>query len=217
MVGELGSSLFGGLDFAWLARLGSLLVLPFAHEDLAIVAGAYIVVHDLMPVSLVTLSIYGGIIASDFALYGIGAGARRLPWLSRFAVDSRVEHFAETVKRNMFGLVAICRLVPGMVFVAFVACGWMRVPLARFTVASLIISALYLPIVFYLVVVFGEAMDHRVGLWSWPLLLGVLVVAGYARQRVLAFREAKGAELHASARSPKFMGATAAVSAKPQA
>jgi len=32
------------------------------------------------------------------------------------------------------------------------------VPLARFTVASLLISALYLPIVLYLVIVFGDSI-----------------------------------------------------------
>ena len=68
-------------------------------------------------------------VASDFALYGIGAGARRLPWLTRFAVGDRIGAFADILKRNLFGLVALCRVVPGVVFVAFVACGWARVPL----------------------------------------------------------------------------------------
>ena len=36
-----------------LRRITSLLVLPFAHEDLAIILGGYIIVNDLMPVSLV--------------------------------------------------------------------------------------------------------------------------------------------------------------------
>src|SRR5262249_39909047 len=68
-------------DYSWLAQFFSLLFLPFAHEDLAIILGAYVVVNDIMPVGLVALCIYGGMVASDFALYGIGAGARRLPWL----------------------------------------------------------------------------------------------------------------------------------------
>src|SRR5262249_38298913 len=70
-------------DYSWLAQFFSLLFLPFAHEDLAIILGAYVVVNDIMPVGLVALCIYGGMVASDFALYGIGASARRLPWLSR--------------------------------------------------------------------------------------------------------------------------------------
>ena len=120
------------------SRITSLLVLPFAHEDLAIILGGYIIVNDLMPAGLVAVSIYGGIVASDFALYGIGAAARYVPWLSRYAVDERVRGYSEALKRNVFGMVALCRVVPGVVFVAFVACGWMRVSLIRFTAASLI-------------------------------------------------------------------------------
>jgi membrane protein DedA with SNARE-associated domain len=169
------------------AGLASLAVLPFAHEDLAIVLGAYAIVNNLLPASLVALCIYAGIVASDFALYGIGAGARRVPWLSRFAVDDRVHQFGQNLKRNLFGLFALCRVVPGVVFVAFVACGWSRVPLGRFTVASLLISALYLPITLYLVIVFGDALDDHVGLWSWPVLLAALAATAYVRRRVFAF------------------------------
>lgn len=184
-----GFSLKGELDVAWLAKLGSLFVLPFAHEDFAILAGAYLVVNELMPATLVALAIYAGIVVSDLALYGVGVGARRLPWLGRYAVDARVESLAIAAGRNVFGVTAICRMVPGMAFVALVACGWMRVSFGRFVAASMIVSALYLPIVLYLVIVFGQDMSHRVGPWSWPLLLVALIAAGYARQSVLTFRK----------------------------
>src|SRR5690349_22051846 len=130
------------MDLSGIAKITSLLILPFAHEDLAIVMGGYIISNNIMPAGLVTLALYGGIVASDFALYGIGAAARYVPWLSRYAVDDRVQRFGDKLKRNVFGLVALCRVVPGVVFVAFVACGWMRVSLRRFTAASLTISAL---------------------------------------------------------------------------
>src|SRR3954453_1603554 len=94
-----------GFDVASLVRFVSLVALPFAHEGLAIVLGAYIVVNDLMPTGLVVASIYGGMVVSDFALYGIGASARRLPWLQRHAVDDRVRGFGDVLKRNMFALV----------------------------------------------------------------------------------------------------------------
>ena len=89
---------FPNHDYAWLAHFFTLLFLPFAHEDLAIILGGYIVVNKIMPLGLVVASIYGGMVASDFALYGIGAGARRLPWLTRFAVDDRVRNFAEVLQ-----------------------------------------------------------------------------------------------------------------------
>src|SRR5258708_32217811 len=137
-------------DYSWLAQFFSLLFLPFAYEDLAVILGAYIVVNDIMPVGLVALCIYAGMVASDFALYGIGAGARRLPWLRRLAVDDRVRNFAVTLKRNLFAIVALCRVVPGVVFLPFVAAGWARVPLVRFTRASLTRSALYMPLMLYI-------------------------------------------------------------------
>jgi membrane protein DedA with SNARE-associated domain len=181
-----------------LAQFFSLLFLPFAYEDLAIILGAYIVVNKIMPAALVVLCIYGGMVASDFALYGIGAGARRMPWLTRLAVNDRVRGFGDTLKRNLFGLVALCRVVPGVVFVAFIACGWTRVPLARFTVATLVVSALYLPLMLCIVVFFGDALDDRVGLWTWPFLLCVLVAIGFVRRQVFAFQGA-GAMQHGAA------------------
>ncbi len=177
-------------DYSWLAQFFSLLFLPFAHEDLAIILGGYIVVNNIMPVGLVALCIYGGMVASDFALYGIGAGARHLPWLTRLAVDDRVRTFADTLKRNLFGIVTLCRVVPGVVFIAFVACGWTRVPLGRFTLATLVTSALYLPLMLCIVVFFGDALDDRVGLWTWPFLLCVLVAIGFVRRQVFTFRQA---------------------------
>lgn len=180
---------FAGVDLTSIGRFVSLLVLPFAHEDLAILFGAYFIVNDLMPVGLVAASIYGGMVASDFALYGIGAGARHIPWLSKYAVDDQVRRFGGALKRNLFGLFALCRVVPGVVFIAFVACGWSRVPLARFTAASLVVSAVYLPLTLYLAIVFGDALDDHVGLWTWPLLLGAMTATGFVRRRVFAFRE----------------------------
>jgi membrane protein DedA with SNARE-associated domain len=177
------------LDYAGLAQLLSLLVLPFAHEDLAIILGAYLISQEMLLALLVGASIYGGMVASDFALYGLGAGARRLPWLRSYA-DRRVRRFSETLKRNIFGLVALCRVVPGLVFVAFVACGWARVPLSRFTLASLVVSALYLPLTLYLAIVFGGALDRQIGWLAWPLLLAALIVAGIVRKRVFAVGDA---------------------------
>jgi membrane protein DedA with SNARE-associated domain len=172
-------------DVSLATKLMSLLVLPFAHEDLAIILGGYIIVNDLMPPGLVAVALYGGIVISDVALYGVGFGARRLSWLNRFAIDSRVRRFSNALKRNVFGLVTVCRLVPGVVFVAFIACGWMRVSFWRFVTASLVVSALYLPLMLYIVIAFGETMDDAIGLWTWPIMFVLLAAAGYVRKRVL--------------------------------
>lgn len=180
----------GDIDFSWLAKFVSLIVLPFADEDFAIILGGYIVVNRLMPVGLVVITIYIGIVASDFACYGIGMAARRMPWLKRLAVNDSVTSFDDLLKRNLFGVVALCRVVPGLELVACVACGWMRIPLVRFTLASLVVSALYLPLMLYLVVMFGDAMDDHAGLWTWPFLLAVVAIIGFVRNRIFSLRGA---------------------------
>lgn len=187
--GGMSGLLATGMDFSWVAKLASLLVLPFAHDDLAILAGAYCIVNHVMPVGLVTVAIYGGIVASDFTLYGIGAGARRLPWLRTFAIHRRAYRFGEVLKCNLFELILLCRLVPGAALIIFVACGWARVSLPRFAIGSLVISALYLPLLLYLLTMFGDALDDHVGLWAWPLLLGALITVGFVRYRVFMFRD----------------------------
>src|SRR5260370_8468667 len=83
-------------DYSWLAQFFSLLFLPFAHEDLAVILGAYVVVNDIMPVGLVALCIYARMVASGFALSGMCAAAWRLPWLRRLTVDGRGPHFTLT-------------------------------------------------------------------------------------------------------------------------
>lgn len=173
------------VDLPPVAKLMSLLVLPFAHEDLAIILGGYIIVNDLMPASLVAVAIYGGIVISDFALYGVGYGARHVPLLRRFA-DDRVRGFGDTLRRNIFGLVTLCRFVPGVVFVAFIACGWARVSFWRFALASLLISAVYLPLMLYLVIVFGDRLDDTIGIWTWPLLFVIFGGMGYLRRKIFS-------------------------------
>src|SRR4051812_25423603 len=176
------------LDLSWLARFFSLVVLPFADEDFAIIFGGYFVVNKLMPVGLVAATIYVGMVASDFAFYGVGAAARRVQWLARWAVDDRVKSFANTLRRNLFELVALCRVVHGLDLIAFIACGWMRVSFTRFMLASLIISALYLPLMLYLVIVFGDALDDHAGLWAWPALVAIVAIAGFVRNRIFNLR-----------------------------
>jgi membrane protein DedA with SNARE-associated domain len=177
------------VDYSWVAKFLSLLLLPAAHEDVAIILGGYLVVNQLMPVGIVVVTIYAGMVASDLGLYAIGIGARKLPWLSRLAVNDGVETFGDMLHRNLFGLAALGRVVPGAIFVIMIACGWTRVPWTRVALASLLSSALYLPLMLYLVIVFGDALDDQVGLWTWPFLLGLILALAFMRYRVFTFSE----------------------------
>ena len=125
-----------------------------------------------------------------------------MPWLSRLAVSGRVANFGDTLQRNLFGLAALGRVVPGAVFVIMIACGWTRVPWSRVALSSLISSALYLPLMLYLVIVFGDALDDRAGLWTWPFLLGLIMALAFMRYRVFTFRESSAQPAPAPQRWP---------------
>jgi hypothetical protein len=39
----------------------------------------------------------------------------------------------------------------------------------------------------YLVIIFGDAMDDHVGLWTWPVMLVAVAVIGFVRNRIFGF------------------------------
>jgi membrane protein DedA with SNARE-associated domain len=176
-------------DYTWLTELFLLLLLPFAREDLAIIAGAFVVVHHEMPAVAVALCIYAGTVASDLALYAFGTGARRVPWLARLALETRALTVAKMLRGNLLGLVAFGRVVPGVGFSVFIACGWARAPLSRFIGGSMLVSALYLPLMLCIAVFIGDALHEQIGRWTWPTLIALVLALGYFRQRVFGLQE----------------------------
>src|SRR5262245_62095813 len=55
--------------------------------------------------------------------------------------------------------------------------------------ASLVVSALYLPLMLCIVVFFGDTLDGRVGWWTWPFLFCVLLAIGFVRRQVFNFQQ----------------------------
>jgi hypothetical protein len=56
-----------------------------------------------------------------------------------------------------------------------------------------LVSALYLPLLLYLVVMFGDALDDQVGLWAWPVLIVVMGGIGFVRYRIFTLGEVQPA------------------------
>ena len=86
--------------------------------------------------------------------------------------------------------VALCRVVPGVVFIALIACGWTRVPLARFTMATLVVSALYLP---ELASWFSSAMRSKIvpGCGHGRSCCASWSPSAFSAGRVFTFQEAR--------------------------
>ncbi len=159
----------------WLMECAALFIAPFAHEDIALLGAALLIVERQMPAPLALTSVYGGVIASDLFLFGLGRLARHSGLLRHRLVGVRVETVGAWLDAHLVRIVMLSRLVPGLLFPAFVACGWFGVPFRRFIVIAAAAAAIYTPLVLFLAVEFGELVLQRFGDWAWAPAFAVIV------------------------------------------
>ena len=164
------------------------------QEDLAIVTGAFIVVERRAPFALALAAVYGGVVLNNLGVYWLGAAAGRLPFARRWLIGERVKRVGKKLRERAIPAVLLCRLAPGTLLPTFLACGWFGVPFARFAGAAVVAAAVYVPVMFTLVVLFGDIVLRRLSAWAWlPLALIVVVVAILAgRTRIRNRRKRRG-------------------------
>ena len=155
----------------------ALFLLPFAHEDVAILGGSLLVVEHQLPVTLALLSLYGGIVTSDFALYGLGALMRQSQLVRRMLLSPKIDRLGHWLGSHTPEIVMMARLLPGLMFPLYVACGLYRVSLLQFGLTTVLTAAVYLPIVFLLFSTFGTQILSDLGYWAWILAIVIFVIA----------------------------------------
>jgi membrane protein DedA with SNARE-associated domain len=157
----------------------ALFLLPFAHEDIAILGGSLLVVEHQLPTMLALLSLYSGILSSDFALYGLGALMRRSPRVKRMLLSSKIDRLGHWLGSHTPEIVMMARLIPGLMFPLYLACGLYRVSLLKFGLTTVLTAAVYLPIVFLLFSTFGTEILSDLGYWAWILAIAIFSVAAF--------------------------------------
>jgi membrane protein DedA with SNARE-associated domain len=167
-----------------LGRFATLFALPFCHEDTAIVWGGYLIAQGLASPALVVAALYGGILASDLAIFGIGAGARHVGWLKQRSERWRLTVFEQQLGANFFRLMVLSRIVPGLLFPVFLACGWSGVGLARFMATSVVLIAVQLAVLLGATLLFGNVAFALPGYWPIVALFALLVALGLGRMRL---------------------------------
>ena len=170
-------------------QCAALFFAPFLHEDVAVVMAATFI-HELgLHPAVAFGSLYAGVVASDLLIYALGRGARRWLSLRRFVSDEKLRRAQRRLQKNRVLAIALCRLVPGLLFSTFVACGWFGIPFLSFLGPALATSAIYTGILLLLVLKFGGAIVSKVGNWGWFLAIGLLLVFGLG---LLARRALRG-------------------------
>lgn len=162
---------------SWIIECVGLFLIPFLHEDVAILGGSLMVVEHRLPVSLALASLYAGMVSSDLLLYGFGALARRSQMARRILLRPRVERLGHWLGGHVITTVALARFVPGLMFPVYLGCGLYGASFARFALTTTLTAAVYLPTLLFLVSRFGEAVLSNLGYWSWFVAIGLLAIA----------------------------------------
>jgi membrane protein DedA with SNARE-associated domain len=153
----------------------TLFFMPFMHEDVAIVTGAFFITQDKFPVVVAYACLYSGIIASDLMFYGLGMFARRFAWAQRLLIKDKVKQIRARLDANLITSVAIVRVVPGILAPTFLACGWFGLSFRIFLFTTMTAAAIYLAVMLTLVVSFGNTLLPMLGHWGWVVLLVLIL------------------------------------------
>ncbi|MFH0756721.1 MAG: VTT domain-containing protein [Bacteroidota bacterium] len=155
----------------WFGKCIGLYFETFLQEDLAIVTGGLLVVKNELPLMLVAISLFTGILSGDLVIYGMGKAARKIPWLRKRFVNRRVETAREHLEKNLVPSIALVRILPGLLFPTYLACGFTGVSIRKFFLTTLTTSAIYSTILLTLVIKLGEFVFPTMGYWGWIIML----------------------------------------------
>jgi membrane protein DedA with SNARE-associated domain len=174
------------------AIAAALFLIPFIHEDIAIVAAALLIAQQRLSMQLAFPSLYCGMVARDLFLYSLGVAARRNATARRFLIRPRVQLLSEWLGGNMPWVIFVGRVMPGLMFPTYIAFGWFNLSFKRYALVTSGLSILYLPIVFTLAYGLGRAAVDRVGSWAWLIVLVPVLMILLLRLRVTIRRRLAG-------------------------
>ena len=169
----------------------ALAVLTILHEDVAIAAGAGLVSAGTLDFSLTATALLTGIIGGDCLIYSLGLLSTRVARLRRYTERPVFCKCRSALENNLLVTLVTARLVPGVLFPMYFACGAIRVRFDRFLLTTLATAILH-------VVLLLALLTSSIGLTSGDVSmagLGVaaLLIAGRTRTGRAVLAKAAGA------------------------
>ena len=187
----------------WLEHCLVIFLMTFAHEDAAILAAAFSTVEHQLPVWMAYVSVYLGIVVGDLLIYGLGHLAQKNAWLRSRIIGPKVERIKLWLENHLVRVLVLCRITPGLLFPTFVACGWFRIPFARFATVSILAGAVYSSIVLTIVILFGDLVLNHLGFWAWGVM--ALLIVAFAVRNSFKSRWSKTTEKAMGDLPPSFL------------
>ena len=153
LIQQAGSSIL-------LLCLGLVLV-SFVFEDVAIVAGAGLVMQGMLSPVTGFAVVAGGIALGDFGLYAAGRAARRFAWVRRQLDTRMASKLAGALDRNLVSSVLLARILPGLRLPTYTGAGLIRSHFTVFAVTDMLAVLLWTALLMTL----GLQVMHRLALW----------------------------------------------------
>jgi membrane protein DedA with SNARE-associated domain len=160
----------------WIGKCIGLFFETFLQEDLAIVTGGLLVVKKELPLLLVAVTLFAGILSGDLIIYSMGMAARKIPWIRKHLVNSRVENARKKLENNLVSTIALVRILPGLLFPTYLACGLIGVSFMKFFLTTLTAGAVYITILLTLVIKLGEVVFPAIGYWGWIIMVCLVLL-----------------------------------------
>ena len=165
-----------------------LVLTTFLLEDVAIAAGAAVAVQGSLSWELAFAAVAGGIALGDLGLYGLGLAAKRLPFLRRGLTAGRGTWVRDQLQGGLPSAVMLARVIPGLRFVTYTACGFFNLPFWRFCAWVFVAVALWTAGLLWLGALFGAALAFALGIpapiaVALPIVALACVLAGLRRNK----------------------------------
>lgn len=170
----------------------SLFFATFVQEDLAILTGGMMAIDKALPVSVVFLTLMAGIFSGDVIIYSMGWVARKIPWVQRKLINKRVDKARHRLENNLVSTIIFVRMIPGILFPTFIACGFIGISFIRFIITSVAAAAVYTAAALFVIVKLGEVTLPSLGVWAYVAIIGsgvLFVIFKYFKQKKMVAAE----------------------------
>ncbi|HYF90264.1 DedA family protein [Azospirillum sp.] len=105
--------------------------------------GASLVSVGTVSIGVTAITLLCGIVIGDLFIYVLGLLSLRVSWIRRRTEGPMLERCRTALQKNLLPTLVTCRIVPGVLFPTYFACGVMRVPFLRFIVITLVTAGVH--------------------------------------------------------------------------
>jgi membrane protein DedA with SNARE-associated domain len=159
-----------------IALVAAIILTTFVLEDAASIGAALLAAGGALSTPLAMTALVLGIFAGDLGLYGLGYAARSQLWARKRIADKHIEQGRRWLNKRLPTALIVARFIPGARLPAYVASGYLRVPLARFAAITAGAGIVWTIAVFAVVLSIGPDALIALGAWKWLIGAALLVL-----------------------------------------